>query len=196
VPSLSLANIGDTFAVRDVIFPLVSAGSGESSGLELFAERRGNASGRWYGQANLAFSRARHAGFDGELRPGAFDYPLVANVLASVRLGERWGLSTRFTFLSGRPYTPIDATASSAARRAIYETALVNSERSPAYLRADFRVDRRFTVNGQPVQVFAGVQNATNRRNVAGYSWDRRTNSLRTQEQLGLFPILGLDWQF
>ena len=196
VPSLSLANIGDTFAVRDILFPLVSAGTGEASGVELFAERRARASGRWYGQANLALSRARHAGADGALRPGAFDYPVVANVLASARLGERWGLSTRVAFLSGRPYTPIDLEASAVARRAIYDTTLVNSERSTAYFRADLRVDRSFTVNGQPLRVFAGVQNATNRRNVAGYSWDRRNNRLKTQEQLGIFPILGLDWQF
>jgi len=44
--------------------------------------------------------------------------------------------------------------------------------------------------------VFAGVQNVTNRRNVAGYSWDRRQNVPRVSEQLGAFPILGLDWSF
>ena len=197
VPSLSLANIGDTFAVRDVLFPLVSAGAGEATGLELFAERRGRPSLRWYGQANLAISRARHAGTDGVMRPGAFDYPVVANVLGAVRSdGGRWELSTRVAFLSGRPYTPIDGDASTAARREIYDTTLVNSERSAAYFRADVRLDRRFTVNGQTVQVFAGVQNVTNRRNIAGETWDRRNNRPYTQEQLGLFPILGLDWQF
>ena len=196
VGSLSLANIGDTFAVRDVLFPLVSTGSGEASGVELFAERRGTASSRWYGQANLAFSRARHAGADGVLRPGAFEYPVVMNALGSLRVRERWRVSTRVSFLSGRPYTPIDAGVSTAARRAIYDTAVVNSERSRAYFRTDIRVDRRFTVGGNPVFVFAGVQNATNRRNVAGYTWDRRNNRVKTQEQLGVFPILGLEWQF
>jgi hypothetical protein len=196
VGSLSLANIGDTFAVRDVLFPLVSAGSGEATGVELLAERRGGDSDRWYGQVNLAFSRALHGGADGVPRPGAFDYPLVANALGSWRVGERWRLSTRVSFLSGRPYTPIDLDASTEARRAIYATTRVNSERSSAYFRADIRVDRRFTVGGDTMFVFAGVQNVTNRRNVAGYTWDRRNNGLKTQEQLGIFPILGLEWQF
>jgi hypothetical protein len=44
--------------------------------------------------------------------------------------------------------------------------------------------------------VFAGVQNVTNRRNVAQYSWDRRANTLTVSEQLGVFPILGLEWPF
>jgi hypothetical protein len=44
--------------------------------------------------------------------------------------------------------------------------------------------------------VFAGVQNAINRRNVAGYSWDRRANGITVLDEQGVFPILGLDWRF
>jgi hypothetical protein len=40
------------------------------------------------------------------------------------------------------------------------------------------------------------VQNVTNRGNVAGYSWDRRNNRVTVLEQLGAFPILGLEWPF
>ena len=46
---------------------------------------------------------------------------------------------------------------------------------------------------GQPVM---GVQNVTNRRNFASYSWNRRTNAQQFGEQQGIFPILGLDWRF
>jgi hypothetical protein len=133
VGSLSEANIADTFAVRDVLFLLVSAGSGEASGVEVFAERRGGSSERWYGQANVAFSRAWHAGVDGMLRPGAFDSPVVVNALGSLRLAERWRVSTRVSYLSGQPYTPIDAEAATAARRAIYDTRIVNSERAECH---------------------------------------------------------------
>jgi hypothetical protein len=72
----------------------------------------------------------------------------------------------------------------------------VNAERAPAYFRLDVRADRTFRIADREVSVFAGVQNVTNRRNVAGYRWDRRNNVLRTSEQLGLFPILGLEWPF
>jgi hypothetical protein len=44
--------------------------------------------------------------------------------------------------------------------------------------------------------MFAGVQNVTNRQNVSGYTWDRRSNVQKRLEQLGIFPILGLDWPF
>jgi hypothetical protein len=44
--------------------------------------------------------------------------------------------------------------------------------------------------------LFGGVQNVTNRRNLAGYAWDRRQNTVRVNEQLGIFPIVGVDWAF
>jgi hypothetical protein len=72
----------------------------------------------------------------------------------------------------------------------------VNGERTPDYFRLDLRVDRTFTVGGRTVAVFAGAQNVTNRKNVARYTWDRRNNAPRPNTQLGIFPLVGLDWRF
>jgi hypothetical protein len=195
IASLSLANVGDTFAIRDTLFPLVSAGRGQVNGVELFAERKPDA-GRWYGQANLAVSRARHAGLDGVLRSGSFDYPVIANLAGTYRLSPVWELSTRVAYLRGRPFTPFDIAASTNQRRAVYDLALVNARRVPDYFRLDLRIDRRFRVGSDEVSVFGGVQNLTNRRNLAAYSWDRRQNTIGVNEQLGIFPIVGLDWAF
>jgi hypothetical protein len=190
---VSLANIGDTFDVREILFRLTSGGEGRAQGVELFAERR---TGRVRGQANLALSRTRHAGLDGVLRPGSFDYPVAVNVVGGYRLNSQWEASTRATFLSGRPYTPFDEAVSTLQRRGVYDLARVNGVRAPDYVRLDLRVDRTFTVGGRPLNVFAGVQNVINRRNIAGYRWNRRLNAAQPDEQQGIFPILGLDWRF
>jgi len=195
IPALSLANAGDTFAIRDILFPMTSAGRGRAEGIELFAERKAG-TGQWHGQANLALSRVRHAGLDGVLRPGTFDYPVVANIVGGYRLSPRWDVSMRLAYLGGRPYTPFDVGQSTAQRRAVNDLNQVNALRAPDYFRLDLRVDRRLRIGSREVSVFAGVQNVTNRRNVAGYSWDRRQNVPRVSEQLGAFPILGLDWSF
>ena len=194
LPTVSLANIGDTFAVREILFPLTSAGKGYSEGVELFAEKR--LTSKLYGQGNLSFSRTRHAGLDGVLRPGSFDYPFVFTLLGGYRLSPAWELSARLSFLSGRPFTPYDAAVSSAQRRGVYDLTQVNAARAPDYGRIDVRVDRTFTVGGQPLNLFVGVQNVTNRRNFASYNWNRRTNTQQFGEQQGIFPILGLDWRF
>ncbi len=194
LPTVSLANIGDTFAVREILFPLTSSGEGYSQGVEFFAEKR--LTSKLYGQGNLSFSRTRHAGLDRVLRPGSFDYPFVFNVIGGYRLSPAWELSARVSFLSGRPFTPYDEGASMEQRRGVYDLTRINAERAPDYARVDLRVDRTFVVGGQPLNVFFGVQNVSNRRNFASYTWNRRTNTQQFGDQQGIFPILGLDWRF
>ena len=192
--AVSLANIGDTFDVREILFPLTSAGEGYSEGVEVFVEKR--LSSKLYGQGNLSFSRTRHAGLDGVLRPGSFDYPFVLNLLGGYRLSPTWELSARLSFLAGRPFTPYDQATSTAQRRGVYDLSRVNAERAPDYGRVDIRADRTLTVGGRPLNLFLGVQNVTNRRNFANYSWNRRINAQQFGEQQGIFPIVGLDWRF
>ena len=194
LPTVSLANIGDTFDVREILFPLTSAGEGHSEGVEFFVEKR--LTSKLYGQGNLSFSRTRHAGLDRVLRPGSFDYPFVFNLLGGYRLSSAWEVSARLSFLSGRPYTPYDQAVSTAQRRGVYDLTRVNAERAPDYARVDIRVDRTFIVGGQPLNIFFGVQNVTNRRAFGSYNWNRRTNSQQFGEQQGIFPILGFDWRF
>ena len=196
IPALSLANVGDTFSVRDALFPMVSKGTGTVTGIEASAARNTSPDARWNGEANVSFSRGRYAGLDGILRPGSFDYPIAVNVTGSVRLSNAWKLSTKATYLAGRPYTPLNLPLSSQQRRAVYDLSRVNAERAPDYFRLDLRVDRTFRLGDRVATIFAGAQNVTNRRNFAGFSWDRRNNRLKSLEQLGLLPIVGLEWPF
>jgi hypothetical protein len=193
-PSLSLASVGDTFATRDILFPLTSAGRGRAQGIEFFAEKKFTS--RWFGQTNLALSKTRVAGLDGIMRPGTFDYPFVFNLVGGYRLSPKWEFSTRYVHLGGRPYTPFDQAASVAQRRGIFDLRRVNGERAPDYVRLDVRADYNFRFRDQNVLIFLGVQNLTNRQNFAGLAWDRRNNRSRFNDQLGLFPLIGLDWKF
>ena len=105
-------------------------------------------------------------------------------------------MSARLSFLSGRPFTTYDPGVSTAQRRGVDDLTRVNASRAPDYGRVDIRVDRTFTAGGRPLNLFAGVQNVTNRHNFASYSWNRRTNAQQFGEQQGIFPIVGLDWRF
>ena len=196
IAALSLANIGDTFAVREILFPLVSEGTGRARGVELSFEQRASDVRPWYAQMNVALSKAEHAGRDGIRRAGSFDYPIVLNLLGGYRFSNRWDVSVRTAYLTGRPYTPFDLALSTEQRRGIYDLTRVNDSRAADYFRADVRVDRTFRVNDQPVTLFFGVQNVTNRTNIAGLTWDRRNNQPSWSEQQGVFPVLGLDWRF
>ncbi len=193
-PTLSLANLGDTFNVRDILFPLTSAGRGRAQGLELFVEKK--FTDKWYGQANLAFSSAKQAGLDGVERAATFNYPRIFNLTGGYRLNAKWEFAARASYLAGRPYTPFDLTASLAQGRGIFDLTQVNAVRLPDYIRIDFRADRVFLFHGKPLRVFVGAQNLINRQNIAGYTWNRRTNQIDVDKQIGVFPLVGVDWRF
>jgi hypothetical protein len=193
-PSLSLASVGDTFQIRDILFPLASAGRGRARGIELFAEKKWGA--RWFGNANLSISRATQAGLDGVQRPSTYDFPVIFNSVGGYRLNKKWEFSARTTVTSGRPYTPFDTVLSTEQRRGIFDLTRVNDLRVPAYIRIDVRVDRTFTFRDKPLLVFLGAQNVINRENISGFQWARRANRPVANEQLGLFPIIGLNWIF
>jgi hypothetical protein len=80
--------------------------------------------------------------------------------------------------------------------RGVFDLSQVNAVRFPSYVRLDMRADRTFTVRGKPLLLFVGAQNVINRKNIAGYMWNRRTNQVQVNTQLGIFPTVGLDWRF
>ena len=79
--------------------------------------------------------------------------------------------------------------------RGVYDLTRINAVRASDYVRLDLRVDWNVITGQRPLIVFFGAQNVANRRNFAGYSWDRRNNRLRFDEQQGLFPLIGFEWR-
>ena len=193
-PALSLANVGDTFDVRDILYPMTSAGRGRVHGVELFAEKK--FSEKWFGQLNVAYSRARHAGLDGKLRPGAFDRPFAFNAVGGRRIGRKWEVAFRTAYLTGRPYTPFDIELSESQRRGVFDLGRVNTMRYIPFFTLDLRLDRTFLVRDREVVVYAGLQNVTGRRNQTTLLWNRVTNSPRFPTGLSRFLIVGWEWNF
>ena len=193
-PALSFANVGDTFDVRDILYPMTSAGRGRAHGIELFAEKKFSA--RWFGQLNVAYSRARHAGLDGKLRPGAFDRPFAFNAVGGRRIGRKWEVAFRTAYLTGRPYTPFDIERSESQRRGVFDLDRVNTMRYDAYFTLDLRLDRTFSIRDREVIVYAGLQNVTGRRNQTTLLWNRVTNRPRFPRGLSQFLLIGLEWNF
>ena len=107
-----------------------------------------------------------------------------------------WTVSGRFTYLSGRPYTPFDETLSREQGRGIFDLTRVDALRAPAYLRLDLHAARTWTVRDKPLTLFVDLQNATNRQNLLIYTWNRLTNESTPLNQQGLFPVLGVQWRF
>lgn len=193
-PHLSLANTGDQYGIDELLFAKTSAGTGRTSGIDLFVQKK--LTDDVYGQAAYSYTRVRHAALDGVLRRGAFDIPHTATVIAGYVPSRAWEFSTRVSYATGRPFTPADLARSEAQNRLVYDLSRMNAERSPAYVRLDFRADRRFTRGGMNVVLFLELQNVTNHTNVFQYEWNEKVRRYRSVEQISFLPVLGATVQF
>ena len=192
-PTLTLANTGDDFGVNALLFPLTSEGSGESYGLEVYAQKKLTDS--FYGQISYSYSQTEHEALDGIRRQASFDIPHTFTLLGGYRIGD-WEFSGKFTYASGRPYTPYLDDQSIAQNRAIFDLNRVNSERAPDYHRLDLRVDRYFNFSDWSLLVFMDVLNVYNRENVQQFIWNPKTRSRDIIPQYALIPNIGFNVKF
>jgi outer membrane receptor protein involved in Fe transport len=194
-PQLTLANHGSEFNTSDLLLlPMTSEGQGRVRGLEFFLKKRLAAG--LYGQIAYSWSRTEQAALDAIFRRGSFDTPHVMSAIGGYRLGERWEVSGRFTYASGRPYTAPLLPESVDQNRLIYDVARFNAERLPAFHRLDVRIDRKLTLFGRNTSLFADMQNLYNRRAVIEYSWNQKTRELYAEKQLEFLPIVGINIEF
>jgi len=168
-PSLMLANMVDTLEQQFVWLPLASVGRGKSYGAELMFRARTRS--RFSTLASVTYARALYAAADGVWRPGNFDYPVVANVLASYKGYHGWALSARNSYSSGHPYTPFDVALSESQSRPVYDLSQVNAVRANAYDRMDVDLNRDIHLWHKSLNLQMGMLNALGRKNFMGYVW-------------------------
>ena len=196
-----LALPSDGVVVRDgqqVAERYRSAGTGRSYGAELLL--RWDPDGRFFGWVAYSLSKTKR---DQALTGGrlmsegdAFDQPHNVVVVGTWELPELWdGLSAgfRLRYASGNPYEPIVG--------AVYDADSDSwtpigsgkySKRQPAFLQADVRVDRKWTMKTWTFTAYLELQNATNRGNVEGVAYSSDYSKQGWVTGLPLFPAFGL----
>jgi hypothetical protein len=194
-PQAVLSPSGFDDASTDIPFglePLVSAGTGEAYGVELFLQQKLGQS-PFYGQLSASLNRTRFTGLEGRAVRGAFDSPLLANGVLGWRPNAKWEVATRVRTASGLPLTPF-VTAGELA--GALDFSRYNAERLGLFFAADVRVDRRFLLGGRQFIAFLDLQNVTNRDNPRPLQWNPRTRQTERNEGVGLLPSIGLNWEF
>jgi hypothetical protein len=82
-------------------------------------------------------------------------------------------LSVKWNYHSGAPYTPIYGTSGTFPDgRPMPVYGAVNSGTLPAYHRLDLRLDRKYVYNTWKLNTYFELNNAYQRQNVVGYSYD------------------------
>lgn len=204
-PGLTLANMVDDLGQQMLWIPLMSSGTGLARGVEMSAA--GHIGTRFTTLVNFAYARSEYAGADGILRAGNYDYPLIGNTAGTYRTPKHYEVSWRYTYTSGKPYTPYLLEQSMEQNRPIYDVSQINAVRGPIYSRLDFEADRSFSLGRHRMVAYVGLDNATDHKNFLGYYWLPRIdaywrckgnvqNCLTEVDSLSIYPDGGLRYKF
>ncbi|HVJ15514.1 MAG TPA: TonB-dependent receptor, partial [Polyangiaceae bacterium] len=175
---------------------LVSGGEGRAYGAQFLIRRE--LADRVFGWIAYTILRSeRKDSPDGDWRLFDFDQTHVLTALASYDLGNGFEIGGRFRFSTGYPRTPVVG-AYYDARTARYEPVLgeKNTERIPSFWQLDARLSKRFKIAKTELEIYADVQNVTNRENAEEIVYSQDYSQKRYIEGLPILPVVGAHWEF
>ena len=194
-PYLVLANTGAGFGGSEDGFssfgldPLVSRGSGTARGIELLVQKK-LSEVPCYGTVSISYNRAEFKALDGAERPGSFDQRWIINVGGGYVFNEKWEISTKFRYATGRPYTPFDQVG-------FQNPAFYNEARIGANHSLDVRVDRRWSFGSWTLVTYADIQNIYNRKPATVPRYNARLGQAETNvASIGILPSIGVSAEF
>lgn len=191
-----LGNMQEWFTTKD----LVNAGKGYNAGVEVGLEKfftRG-----WHGLVTLSAFDSRYRAMDGTWYNARFGLGAVGNVLA----GKEWkvGAATknkviltgvRYSVQGGQWQTPLDLQASIDAGMQKEGSPLMSVKGEPIHkldMVLAYRVGRAKVSH----EFKADVQNVLNAQTPVYYYFDRRTETLKSVDQLAILPVLQYTLRF
>jgi hypothetical protein len=193
-PFLVLSNTGTGYGGSQEAYasfgidPLVSEGSGNARGVELFFQKKLSES-PWYGIASLSFNEARFTALDGVERPGAFDQRWILNLGGGYLFNERWEAAMKFRLATGRPYTPYNPDGTQDRNNVYGDRIGVNHS-------LDVRVDRRWSFDDWNLITYIDIQNLYNKKPSRIPTFNQRTMQLDEPRSIGILPSIGLTAEF
>lgn len=167
-------------------------GTGHAYGIELIARRN---TGRWTGWIAYTYSRSwRHNPVHGpgDL-PYVLDQPHSLTLLATTALGDSWRLGGRFRYTTGNPFTPVDHAVMDGGEWVAIDGPLL-SERLPAFVQLDLRLDHAWRRSWGVLNLYIDVQNVTNRGNPEGVTYNPQYTQRSYTTGLPIFPAIGIEY--
>jgi hypothetical protein len=169
----------------------LNAGSGEAYGLELLLALQLTTKTR----ALAAYTLSRSVRQDGAAEARLFDHDQTHNLslTGSVDLGAGWQAGARFRYVTGNPYSAVQAAvydASTDTYRPLYGA--VNDARNPAFHQLDLRLEKLWRLGPVELTTFLEVMNVYNAKNQERrrYSFDYARSA--SVNGLPFFPNLGI----
>lgn len=145
---------------------IISTGKGRAYGVEFLAKiiewKQLNTS------LTYTFFRSEFTDKNEVYRPSSWDTRHVLNLISSYKFAGSWNIATRWRFVGGAPFSPIDSVLSvnkaawSVTNQAIIDYGKFNSLRLKNSHQLDVRIDKEFYFKKWVLNLYADIQNAYN----------------------------------
>jgi hypothetical protein len=198
---------------------LTGRGEGFARGAEIFLQKKPTGSSQFTVSYAYSVSRARDPR-NGRMVDWDYDYRHIFTAIGGVQLhlkdkdwyrrlnrnwiykavgwilplGDETGISFRWRYLGGRPYTQ-PVYHPELQRWLTDESTALNADRYPAYHRLDLRIDSRYFLDGWNIVAFLDFMNVYNRKNVWEYFY-KKNGSIGTVNQYSFLPVGGVTVEF
>ena len=145
---------------------IVSTGKGRAYGFEVLFKIM-----EWNNlnlTSTYTYFRSEFTDKNGIYRPSSWDTKHLLNLIASYKFRNSWNIATRWRFVGGAPYSPIDEALSTnrAAWNITNQPYLdynnFNANRLSSNHQLDIRIDKEFFFKKWALNLYADVQNAYN----------------------------------
>jgi hypothetical protein len=128
--------------------------------------------------------------------PSQFDQTHNLNLIG-IYERSRWSFSTRFRFVSGGPYTPIEGSVYDGDSDIYIPTrGDFYSKRYDDFIQLDFRIDRKFVYKTWILSAYLDIQNITNANNGQSISYSYDYSENEKAAGLPVIPIIGMRGEF
>jgi hypothetical protein len=193
--TFSTLNIQNDFVTE----ALVNKGKGRNYGVELTLEQSLN--NNLYYIINGSLYESKYTALDGIERDTRFNGNYLVNMVAGKEFplkGQRkvLGINIKMIYAGGFRNTPVDVQQSIAEGHPVYYEKLAFTQQNQAYFRPDLRVSLKWNRKNLTSTLSLDIQNLINRLNVYNTYFDAESNTLRTNHQNGMIPILNYKVEF
>ena len=170
-----------------------AVGTGRAYGLELIARRT---LGQWTGWIAYTYARSYRTNptrGDGE-HPYVLDQPHALTIVGSTQLFDHWRFGGRLRYTTGNPYTRVAGAYQKSDGEWVAVDGAILGERLPDFVQLDLRVDRAWRRPWGVVNLYIDLQNAINRTNAEGVTYNDDYSRMSYTTGLPIFPSIGVEY--
>lgn len=176
---------------------LVNKGTGMNYGVDISIQRY--YANHWFFVANGSVFSSTYKPLNGRTYSGAYDSRFAASLMAGYEFrfkNSALEIGLRIGYMGGFRYTPLDETASIAAREEITIDSLAFTNTYKDYFRPDLRVAYRQDKPKYSWTISLDLGNFIDYKNILNQYYDKQKNTIEFRYQMGFIPVLAFQVDF